>query len=227
VAGKKRVSQSKSLGPRLTALEEGLRDAILQSDRGKRAFGNLLACGYEADRLIIHLTLWGRSPDVLFSSSARSDLPTRDKTRSLERLPFKLRKMADELAGMNFCQEMLDPKFLQRNQMVQENGGAEMARCVELLPQTLRLYSRLLTRTLLIKNRYASLDRTLNEHRAEFTRIFFDSVKETTGKDRIDSVLILFNLVSQHFGLGDHFEKRALTARLKRLRQKAQVSPKS
>src|ERR1700694_5732770 len=89
--------QPKSPEPKLTALEKGLRDAILESDRGKRAFGNLVAHSYDPNHLIIHLTLWGRSPDVLFSSSARSDLPTRDRTRSLERLPLKLRSIADEL----------------------------------------------------------------------------------------------------------------------------------
>src|SRR5260370_26182376 len=109
--------------------------------------------------------------------------------------------------------------------MVQEKGGPEMARRVELLPQTLSMYSSLLTRSLLTKNAFARKEKTLNEQRAEFTRIFFDSVKGATQKDRIDSVVELFNLASRHFCLGEHFEKRALAAQLNRLRKKLQPSP--
>ncbi len=116
------ITQGESPKPKLTALEEGLRGAILADNRAKRAFENLVAHGYDADRLIIHLTLWARSPEVLFSYSARSGLPTRDGRRALERLPLKLRTVADELVEQNVCREVLDPKFLRLNQIVQENG---------------------------------------------------------------------------------------------------------
>jgi hypothetical protein len=225
MARKNRVTQPKSLETRLTALEEGLKGAIFADNKAKRAFENLVAHGYEADRLIIHLTLWARSPKVLFSNSARSELPSRDAKRALQRLSLRLRLIAHELVTQDNCKELLNPKFLRVNRMVQENGGSEMARCVELLPQTLSMYSRLLTRSLLIKNAFARDEKTLNGHRAEFTCIFFDSVKGTTQKDRIDSVVELFNLASRYFGLGEHFEKRALTAQLNRLRKRLQRPP--
>jgi hypothetical protein len=222
---KQRTTQPHGLKPVLTTLEEGLRDAIFAEPGAKRAFLNLVQHGYEANHLIVSLTLWARSPEVLYSYSARSELPGRDARRVLERLPLKLRAIADEVVGQGLCKELLDPKFLQRNQMIRENGGSEMGRCMELLPQTLRMCSRLLTRNLLIKSRFARHDKTLHEHRAEFTRIFCDSVKGTTRKDRVDSVVILFNVTSQHLSLGEHFEKRALTAQLRRLREKVQCPP--
>jgi hypothetical protein len=218
---KSRPTRPKSSETKLTALEEGLKGAISTDGKAKRAFENLVAHGYDADRLIIHLTLWARSPKVLFSNSARSELPSRDGKRSLERLSLRLRLIAGELVDQDICKELLNPKFLRVNRIVHENGGPEMARCLELLPQTLDMYSSLLTRNLLIKNSFARDEKTLNEHRAEFTRIFFDSVKGTTQKDRIDSVVELFNLASRHLGLGEHFEKRALTAQLNRLRKKS------
>src|SRR5712692_9454297 len=219
---KKRLMQPKNLAPMLTALEEGLKGAIFADDKAKRAFENLVAHGYDADRLIIHLTLFPRSPTGLVSNSARSELTPRGAQGALERLSRRLRLIAHELVDQDLCKELLNPKFLRVNRIVQENRGPEMGRCVELLPQTLSLYSSLLARSLLIKNAFARNEKTPNEQRAECTRIFFDSVKGTTQKDRIDSVVELFNLASRHFGLGEHFEKRALAAQLNRLRKKLQ-----
>jgi hypothetical protein len=160
---KNRLMRPKSLEPKLTVLEEGLKGAIFADDKAKRAFENLVAQGYDADRLIIHLTLWARSPKVLFSNSARSELPPRDAKGALERLSRRLRLIAHELVDQDLCKELLNPQFLRVNRMVQENGGPEMARCVELLQQTLSMYSSLLTRSLLIKNAFARKSTRLSQ----------------------------------------------------------------
>jgi hypothetical protein len=75
---KSRPMQSKGLETKLTALEEGLKSAISANDRAKRAFENLVAHGYDADRLMIHLMLWARSPEVLYNNS----LPARRTLRA-------------------------------------------------------------------------------------------------------------------------------------------------
>src|SRR5260370_34070486 len=138
---KKRLIQSKSLETKLTALEEGLKGAIFAHGKAKKAFENLVAHDYDDDRLIIQLTLWAKSPKVLFSNSARSELPSRDAKRSLEQLSHRLRLIAHELVDQDLCKELFDPKFLRVNRMVQENGGAGDGRRVGLLPPTPRKYS--------------------------------------------------------------------------------------
>jgi hypothetical protein len=220
---KDRLLPSRDAQIELTPLEEGLKSAIFADNRAKGAFENLVRHNYEVNQLIIHLTLWARSPKVLFSNSARAELPSRDTKRKLERLSRKLRLIAQE---RDFCKGLLNPRFLRANRVIVENGGTEMARRVELLPQTLNVYSSLLTRSLLVTHAFARKEKTLNEYRAEFTRIFLDSVKGTTKRDRIDSVVELFNLASRYFGLEEHFEKRALAAQLRRLREKVEKRPR-
>src|SRR5216684_4487915 len=119
-----KIAQSKN--PNLTALEEGLRKAVLSENKAKTAFERLVEHGYETNHLIIHLTLWARSPEVLFSQSDRAELPGRDGKKRLQRFSLKLHVIADELAGENLCKELLEPKFLERNQIVAQNGGLEM-----------------------------------------------------------------------------------------------------
>ena len=96
-------------GIKPTSLEEGLRSAILADEKGRKALENLTARGYHPDSLIIHLTLWARSPRILFDNSAKGELPSREKKRKLERLVKRLRLVAAELDGYKLFREQLRP----------------------------------------------------------------------------------------------------------------------
>jgi len=96
----------------------------------------------------------------------------------------------------------------------------EAAWHIAALPDTLRLYAKIVERDLLWFTTFTRKNKTFRQQRPEMTRIFVDHVKLMTGKDRIDSVVLLFNLTSRHLGLNESFEKKALGQQLRRLREK-------
>lgn len=202
---------------KLGTIALGLRKAILEDDEAKKALDNLVKHGYDPDVLIIHLTMWARTPKVLFAETFRSKVPNRDAKRKLESLAHTLSQAAEEIGEDAFQGELHNE--LDHHWIIKENGGAEAAERIRLLPETLRLYARVLTWKLYTESRLSRDDKTYLRYSAEQTRIFFDLVRQRTGKDRVDSVVLLFNCASRHFGLGKELEKKALSQQLKRLRK--------
>jgi hypothetical protein len=205
----------------LTKIELGLKRAILEDARAKKAFANLVKHGYQPDILVTHLTMWARSAEVW--KLLQSGLLTRDGMRRLDRFAMHLRRIADELATDTFHRELRNPKLLRVHRIVRDDGGRGMARSISRLPDTLRCYARLVLYAVSIRRAFGRRRRTLPEHQAAITRVFFDEVKRMVRRDRVDSVVPLFNVASAHFGLGERFEKKALSRQLKRLRSKTQA----
>jgi hypothetical protein len=208
---------------RLTDIERGLERAILEDAKALRAFRNLVNNGYQSDVLLIHLNLWARVPDVLFAESLRSKVPDRDAKNRLVSFVRALRESAAEMETNPFQRETWDSGRLDRHWIIEENGGTEAAERIRCLPKTLSLYARLLEWQLYTELRAAKNDGTHLEYQADQTRIFVDEVRRRTQKDRLDSVVPLLECASRHFDLKKHFEKKALSKQLKRLRERSVV----
>jgi hypothetical protein len=202
----------------LTKIERGLKRAILQNVEAKKALNNLVKHGYQPDILVTQLTMWARSAEVW--KLRHSGLITRDGMRQLDRFAMHLREIANELTTEKFHRELFNPRLLRVHRIVRDDGGRGMARSISRLPDTLRCYARLVLYTVSVRKAFGRRRRTLPEHQAAMTRVFFDELKRTVRRDRVDSVVPLFNIASVHFGLGKHFEKKALSRQLKRLRKK-------
>ena len=203
--------------PAPTDVERGLKSAILKDAKAHKAFENLVRNGYQADALIAHLTMWARAPGLLFQKTLRSKVPTRDAKRQLMSLLDTLLLAAKGIGADAFQRELLNE--LDHHWMITENGGSKAAERVTLLPDTLRLYAKVLRWQFLMDSRLFRDGKTYNEYRSEQTRIFFDLARKRTGKDRVDSVVPLFECASLHFCLDETFEEKALSQQLKRHRE--------
>lgn len=140
--------------------------------------------------------------------------------KRLDSFGTRLRRIADLLETDTFCRNLLKPELLKVHRVVRDDSNPAMARLIADLPNTLRCYARLLIHAVSLRWAFSRRRRTLPERQAVMSRILFDEVRRITGRDRIDTVLPLLNIASKHFNLGKRFEKKALSAQLKRLRSR-------
>jgi hypothetical protein len=204
----------------LSALERGLEKAIYKDSKANKAFENLVRRGYALDDLLIHLTSWARTPEILFAETLRAKIPNRDTKNKLVSFVSRLRETAAEMDSDKFQREVLDDGQLKRHWIVKGSGSVESAARLRDLPATLRLYAKLLEWQLSMELDLAeAFDKTYLGYQNEQTHLFANEVRKRTQKDRIDSVVALLNCVSRHFHVERRFEKKALSQQLKRLRK--------
>jgi len=205
-----------------TDLERGLEKAIRKDLKSSKAFENLVRNGYASNDLLIDLTIWARTPRVLFAETLGSKIPSRDAKNRLISFVQRLRDTATEMESNKFQLEVRDEGQLNRHWIIKKNGEPEAADRIRRLPETLRLYAKLLKWQLLADLRLAKMiDKTYIGYQKEQTLGFANEVRKRTKKDRLDSVVPLLKCASQYFHLNKQIEKKALSQQLKRLRERS------
>jgi len=215
-----KLNRSATAPGELSELERGLERAIRKDKKATKAFENLVRNGYASNVLLIHLTMWARTPEILFAESLGSKIPDRDAKNKLLSFVSRIRKTAAEMNSDRFQRDVLDDGLLNRHWIVKDNGRGESAARIRDLPETLRLYAKLLEWQLFVGLRLTkNYDKTHLGYQSEQTLIFANEVRTRTQKDRLDSVVPLLNCVSRHCHVEKQFEKKALSQQLRRLRK--------
>lgn len=203
-------------------MECDLKNAILADAKAKKAFENIARNGYRSNTLIIHLNLWARTPAVLWADSLGSKIPNARAKNQLLACRNALIKLASTIESNPYLGSLRDDDVFASHWIIKESGAANAAERIEHLPETLRLYSNVLNFQFSSESRLSKyFDKTLPKYEADQTLIFVNEVKKRTGRDRVDSVIELFRCVAQYFGHKRHFEKKAVSQNIKRLRQRS------
>jgi hypothetical protein len=209
-------------------MECDLKNAILADAKAKKAFENIVRKGYRSNTLIIHPNMWARTPGILWAESLGSRVPNRKAKNTLLACADALVKLASEIESNPYLRSLRDDGVFARHWIIKERGAANATERIEHLPETLRLYSKVLKFEFSVESDLSKhFDKTLLESEADQTLGFVNEVKKRTGRDRVDSVIELFRCAAQYFGLKRHFGKKALSQQIQRLRQRSAVQPRS